>query len=265
MRTHAPKTLPSEHLRARTMLSRRTSGDQLYRILRDALSRLEAGARLPSERAISREYGVSRQMARSALNKLADEGGIERRRGSGSYAFGDRTPSMDGAATDAVHDAGLIDVIEMRRMFDPMIAELATARATKKDLAILDERIAELKQTRSSSEYKRASYKMLLAVAKCTRNPLLIASYQLLVDARESLGWGQLQDLSYTEALRKKRVANHVRLVEAIRSRSRAEAVSIVMESLRDLLEAALGPRHRSSVDIVVADMLSQEASAEEA
>jgi len=46
---------------------------------------LAAKERLPPERVLANEYGVARGTVREALNRLADEGMVEIRAGSGSY------------------------------------------------------------------------------------------------------------------------------------------------------------------------------------
>jgi GntR family transcriptional regulator, arabinose operon transcriptional repressor len=67
------------------------SGSRLFervkRALRDRIDRgvWAEGDRIPSEPAITREFGVSRTTARRALDALQDEGYIRRARGSGSY------------------------------------------------------------------------------------------------------------------------------------------------------------------------------------
>ena len=48
----------------------------------------QPGAKLPSEAALAEEYGCSRQTIRSALNVLAENGLIDKRRGSGSFPAG---------------------------------------------------------------------------------------------------------------------------------------------------------------------------------
>lgn len=43
------------------------------------------GDRLPSERELSKQFGVSRMTLRQAIQTLADEGILERKIGSGTY------------------------------------------------------------------------------------------------------------------------------------------------------------------------------------
>jgi GntR family transcriptional regulator len=63
---------------------------QIYTVLAQALAEavIAAGEALPSESALVRTYGVSRTTVRRALARLAAEGRIGRRRGSGSFALG---------------------------------------------------------------------------------------------------------------------------------------------------------------------------------
>jgi GntR family transcriptional regulator len=63
---------------------------QVYTVLSQALAEgsIGAGEALPSEPTLVREYGVSRTTVRRALARLAAEGSIVRRRGSGTFARG---------------------------------------------------------------------------------------------------------------------------------------------------------------------------------
>ncbi|HXS24915.1 MAG TPA: GntR family transcriptional regulator [Gemmatimonadales bacterium] len=83
---------------------------RVYRVLSQALAegRFAAGAALPSEPRLMRDYGVSRSTVRRALDRLESEGRIERRRGSGTFARDQReegsasrdlSPVLDGTAS----------------------------------------------------------------------------------------------------------------------------------------------------------------------
>lgn len=67
--------------------------EQLYRSIRDAIlsGELRPGSRLESTRALSREAGVSRNVAIAAYDQLMAEGYIESRRGAGTFVCA-RTP-----------------------------------------------------------------------------------------------------------------------------------------------------------------------------
>ncbi|CAH1652623.1 MULTISPECIES: GntR family transcriptional regulator [unclassified Chelatococcus] len=65
---------------------------RLYLLLRDRIVSGEERpqSRLPSEPALAEQHGVSRVTVRRALDKLADEGLIERRPGSGTFVNGSK-------------------------------------------------------------------------------------------------------------------------------------------------------------------------------
>lgn len=63
---------------------------RIYLLLRERIASgaLPAGARLPGEPGLAAEHGVSRMTIRRALDRLAAEGRVERRPGSGTFVRG---------------------------------------------------------------------------------------------------------------------------------------------------------------------------------
>jgi len=80
---------------------------RLYRVLSQALAegRFGAGAPLPSEPRLMRDYGVSRSTVRRALGRLEAEGRIERKRGSGTFARNQRAEASSPRDLSHVLDA----------------------------------------------------------------------------------------------------------------------------------------------------------------
>ncbi|KXT78820.1 GntR family transcriptional regulator [Streptococcus sp. DD13] len=69
------------------------------------------GDRLPSERDLAEEFGVSRMTLRQAITLLVDEGMLERKVGSGTYVAGHRVQEkMRGTTsfTDIIHSQGKV-------------------------------------------------------------------------------------------------------------------------------------------------------------
>lgn len=89
---------------------------RLYLLLRDRILSGEAGpeTRLPSEPSLAEEHGVSRVTVRRALDKLATEGLIERRPGSGTFVSG----RISNAPVVADFSNVLTHLVEMGRRTD---------------------------------------------------------------------------------------------------------------------------------------------------
>lgn len=220
--------------------------DNLFNSIRKTIEHMQPGTRLPSERDIMSRYDVSRQTTRSVLTRLTREGLVERRAGSGTYVT-EKAASIASNEPDREPDAGFVDVLEARRGLDPIIVELATERATPRDMAQLEAIIEQMQATKDMAEIKKYAYDFLMVLASASRNPILEASYRTLVQCRKNLGWDQL---NWRKDLRKSRVSlikQQIDVYTAIQQRDRFTAVSLVLEDLDRLQLLAMGPRVKRS------------------
>jgi GntR family transcriptional regulator len=80
--TNLGNAIPSASM---TVQPRVTKQSETRRQVLDLIERLGIGAALPSERQLSADLGVSRLTLRAALDDLAREGHLVRRRGSGTF------------------------------------------------------------------------------------------------------------------------------------------------------------------------------------
>src|SRR6478672_1559884 len=107
---------------------------------------LGPGARLPPERDLARQVGVSRPTVRAGLRTLAALGVVRSRRGSGTY-IPDGPPTLGVEALSfiaALHKFTVDHVFETRRILETGAAALAAERATSDQLATLADEIAGL-------------------------------------------------------------------------------------------------------------------------
>lgn len=102
----------------------RTSTTAAAALLRDALERLDLrpGDRLPPERELAAELGISRPALREATRRLVDLGVLRARRGSGTYVA-----EIDPA-----------ELLAVRARLEPLAAELAARHRTDAQLAELE-------------------------------------------------------------------------------------------------------------------------------
>jgi GntR family transcriptional repressor for pyruvate dehydrogenase complex len=106
---------------------------------------LAPGDRLPSERELAEQLGVSRPSVRQALKVLTSLGVLEQRHGSGTYI---KSPVKDPVASLRLAqfdtgDEGLADVSDLRASIDALAMRLAAERATPDDLDRLERFLAE--------------------------------------------------------------------------------------------------------------------------
>ena len=96
--------------------------------LRQLVSTREVGTKIPSERDLSDEWGIARMTARKAIETLADEGLLDRRRGSGTYVAQmpyARTSGLSSFTTDML-ERGLTPSSEVLD-FERVQADASTA------------------------------------------------------------------------------------------------------------------------------------------
>lgn len=210
--------------------------DRAYDHLLASLAQAPAGSRLPSERAVAAELGVSRQSVRAAFRRLHEAGRVRRVVGSGSFIGPAAEPSP---GTSALPDAAVLDVLEARHILEPAMAALATSRATGDDFARIAEKLETLRQATEPGDYKQLGYAFWLEIARATRNPLLVAMYQMLTDCRARLGWDQLKGMTTDAGKRAAQQRLAEELWEALRVRDRERARGLATERTRNMLRAA--------------------------
>ncbi|MCY7419851.1 MAG: FadR family transcriptional regulator [Chloroflexi bacterium] len=133
-----PLRLVAELPREETLANRVVA--ELERLIVE--SRLGEGDRLPSERELAGQFGVSRTVVREAVRALAARRLLDVEGGRGTVV---RAPSAEAAAESMgmllrVQSSGsdAEKVTEVRRVLETEIAALAAARRTTNDLIALD-------------------------------------------------------------------------------------------------------------------------------
>jgi GntR family transcriptional repressor for pyruvate dehydrogenase complex len=101
--------------------------------------------KIPSERTLAMELGVGRQAVREAIKALQVLDVIEKRHGDGTYVKS--LAWLSGGWPSKVElsreDFDLIELLEVRQMFEPRAAALAAARKDKKQLDRMERELLE--------------------------------------------------------------------------------------------------------------------------
>src|SRR5258706_12550740 len=124
---------------------------RLYRQIADQIAALiekgeyGAGARLPPERDLAKQLGVSRPSVREALIALEVEGYVEVRVGSGVYVLG-KQPKTKRVALPP--DSGPFELIKARSLIESECAALAARNATKSQLRAMEQALDDMRALR---------------------------------------------------------------------------------------------------------------------
>src|SRR5215472_10158158 len=122
---------------------------RLYRQIADQLSKLissgefEEGARLPSERELAAQLGVSRPSVREALIALEIEGKVEVRVGAGIYVAARR---LVGVADPAKEGQGPFELLRARWLIEGEIAAEAARHATADELSAVRAAVEDMQR-----------------------------------------------------------------------------------------------------------------------
>ena len=108
--------------------------DQIYHYILD--TPIEPGAKLPNEFELGERFGVGRSTIREAVKLLSSKGIVEVRRGSGTYVVTTTKGLSDPLGLRSVKDknALALDLVNVRLLLEPGIAEMAAQHATDEDI-----------------------------------------------------------------------------------------------------------------------------------
>ncbi|WP_233834791.1 FadR/GntR family transcriptional regulator [Paraburkholderia sp. ZP32-5] len=98
--------------------------------------RWQAGERLPSERALAESFGVSRATVREAIARLASNGLLEARHGSGVYLLQRKPATLSAPWLQLIADTPPLrsETLEFRLVFECAAARFAAQRSSQREV-----------------------------------------------------------------------------------------------------------------------------------
>ena len=209
---------------------------RLYRQIADQLRALigkgefAAGARLPAERDLARQLGVSRPSVREALIALEVEGWVEVRTGSGVYVL-DR--SQRPAAAISVTEWGPLELIRARRVVEGETAALAATLGRRKDVDAMTRAIALMQDLADRNvmplDGDRAFH---LAIVDACDNAVLAETVQGFWDSRNGPIFTRLGGYFETVQSWRRAIAEHHAIRDAIAAQDAVGARAAMHEHM---------------------------------
>lgn len=150
---------------------------------------LKSGERLPAERVLAEQFGVSRPSLREAIQKLVAKGLLVSRQGGGNYV----TESLGATFSDPLlhllegNPEAQRDLLEFRHTLEGSCAYYAALRATSLDHQRLTEAFEALqacyaRNDQVSAEEGAADARFHLAIAEASHNTVLLHTIKGLFD-----------------------------------------------------------------------------------
>lgn len=217
--------------------------ERLLAAIHDA--KLEPGAKLPSERELGDQFGVSRTVIREAIRHLAARGVLDVRSGSGATVARIDSSGVTDALALFLGRTGFPDprkIHEVRELIETQTARLAAQRATDEHLAEIRRTHERLTQVADDPEAAaEADVAFHRAIARATENELFVVLVDsigdIMMDIRRATVWkpGRVQV----------GIEHHGRILAALESRDVEATVRAMEDHLVESLQALMSAADR--------------------
>jgi GntR family transcriptional repressor for pyruvate dehydrogenase complex len=163
-----------------------TLSQKIERKVEEAIreKKLLPGTRMPSEKELCEQFAVSRTALREALRRLSARGLIDIKKGSGIYVtelkIEDAINSLHLFYDLRFNSDLILQIIEVRRLFEPEIARLAASNRTENDVKTLQKNLTELERCNPDNTQLEVDLinRFHMNIAKSTHNPIVLISLE---------------------------------------------------------------------------------------
>lgn len=153
--------MPAKQTEGETASTRRNSVsedviEQIKSLVRS--DEYKPGSRLPSERDLARQLGVSRPSIRHALSALAQMGILETRQGSGTIVAGSSANVLRAPFEYLMllEHPSVFELYEVRELIEVYLAGRAAERRTGEDMVLLDAAFQAMQRQDADNAYRTA-------------------------------------------------------------------------------------------------------------
>jgi DNA-binding FadR family transcriptional regulator len=193
------------------------------------------GDRLPPERELAQQLGVSRPSLREAMIALETAGLIEVLVGSGTYV---RALAPEGfklpwsSAGDP--GPGVREQFEARKLVEPELAALAAEHVTPEEIETMRRAVFQAAAKFAKGELaEEEDYAFHVTLAEASRNSVLAMLVRHLWDLRRGEMWFKLRARVVLPEHRMQVIADRREIVEALQARDPARARAIMVRYMQ--------------------------------
>jgi GntR family L-lactate dehydrogenase operon transcriptional regulator len=180
---------------------------------------VQAAGRLPPERVLAEQMGVSRRAVRHALDLLEAEGRITRQQGRGTLISDARSGTID-LGTQLAKLTNPVDTLEARMAIEPTLARLAALRGTQADFDKLFEAAEASRLAKDPISYEKADAAFHRRIAAAARNPLLVTIFDAVLHVASDRSWRHGRETAHCINNQARYAAAHRKIAAAICERN---------------------------------------------
>lgn len=185
--------------------------------------------RLPAERNLAEEFGVSRGTIRSVLQLLDEQHLVSRQVGSGTFVTHKEITNQQEISSIT----SPLEMVEVRIAIEPQMVRLAIANASTRDLDDLHNALRQCEACDGDAEkFARADTAFHMTLAYCTRNKLMHWLYERISEVRRHSQWRSMKAKLLTPERMDYYNSQHRTIYQAIAARDTAEAVKLIKNHL---------------------------------
>ena len=201
-----------------------------------------AGHRIPTERELSEQFGLSRSAVRRVLADMKDKRLITQTVGSGTYV----SEQVNEALAAAAHSAGALptspaELMSARFVLEPAIVAMVVGNATSLDFARMNECCDKGEAARSLEQFEYWDGLLHEAIADAAHNSFISKVFRLMNQVRAQGDWGALKRQSASPERRLEYQREHRALVLALQDRDGARATELCLDHLSHVRRNLLG------------------------
>ncbi len=196
------------------------------------------GDRLPPERELIDQLGMTRTTLRRALEALEREGAIWRHVGKGTFVAGHDEPhngGLNNGIAELSRQLTPVRIMRARICIEPAIAREAAINASGE--AIIRMKLAKERAVSASNwtDYETQDDLFHRAVAEAADNILLLALFDQLNQVRRAVAWGTVVRQSERPPAGHSSFTEHDRIARAIEDRDPTAAHDAMRHHIRSV------------------------------
>ena len=194
---------------------------------------LKPGEKLPSERKLADQLGVSRASVREAIQALAFSGYLEVIQGKGTFIT-DSAAKYDEICDffSRLSDYSLDYLMEVRIMLEGEFARLAALNANQEEIDLVERIFNEIASSKDLNSFVVKDLEFHLTIAKATHNPIMNGLMKII---GEMLYKETRKIIEISRDTRKNTIETTRNLVQAIKQRNAEKAKELMSEHIRNI------------------------------